>query len=126
MKNLIYVLVWSVAFIIFGIYVTVNVSDFTEKYTEKIEIVGIHIISDDWDTASKDLDSLHKEWHKERKRWYKLLNHEYFDAVCLDLEILSKNILVQDKSKALEKIEYIKSNLSNILESDRCDSNHIF
>lgn len=126
MKNLIYVLVWTVVFIIFGILVTVNVSDFTEKYTRKIEIIGSYIESDDWDLADRDLKNLNKEWHEEKKGWYKLLDHEYFDEVCLNLEILSKYILVRDKSKALEKIEYIKSNLNNILESDRCDSNHIF
>lgn len=126
MKAFIYVIIWTTLFVIFGIYTNIEVDKFTEKYTDKIDQVAIYIEEDDWQKAKDSLKDYHEVWHEERIGWYKLLNHDYFDAICLQIDMLDKNILVEDKAKALEKIELIKSNLGNILEGEKCDSNHIF
>lgn len=126
MRTFIYVLIWTVLFVAFGIYSNIEIEKFTDKYADKIEIISTYIEDDDWQNAKSSLDDYHKVWHEERIGWYKLLNHDYFDCICLQIEMLDKNILVKDKAKALEKIEMIKSNLDNIIEGEKCDSNHIF
>ncbi|MEF9990582.1 MAG: DUF4363 family protein [Romboutsia sp.] len=126
MKSLISVIIWSIVFIVGGLYINSEIYNFTDKYTSRIELIGKHMENDDWDIAKENLDIFYEKWHEEKDGWYKLLNHEYFDCICLDINILYKNISVRDKSRALEEVEVIKMTLSNILESTKCDFNHIF
>lgn len=119
-------MIWTFLFVIFGVYTNIEINKFTDKYSLKIDAIAVYIKEDNWDKAKDSLGEYHEIWHDERTGWYKLLNHDYFDCICLQLELLDKNILVKDKSNALEKIELIKSNLDNILEGEKCDSNHIF
>ena len=42
------------------------------------------------------------------------------------LILLNKSIKYDDKLNALEQVETIKMLLNNILESEKCDLNHIF
>lgn len=126
MKAFIYVIIWTLLFVIFGVYTNIEINKFTDKYSQKIDIIAVYIEEDNWSKAKDSLKDYHEIWHEERIGWYKLLNHDYFDCICLQIELLDRNILVQDKSKALEKIELIKSNLDNILDAEKCDSSHIF
>ena len=126
MRAFICVMIWTILFIGFGIYTNIEIDTFTNKYTDNIEIIANYIEQDDWENAKDSLNSYHDIWHEERVGWYMLLNHDYFDCICLQIDLLDKNILVEDKSKALEKIELIKSNLDNILEGEKCDTKHIF
>jgi hypothetical protein len=119
-------MIWTFFFIIFGIFTTHKIEVFTDKYLDKIEVINTYIEEDDWENAKIYMQNYHTLWHSEKTHWYKLLNHDYLDGVCLQLELLLKNISTEDKSKALEKIEAIKSNLENILELEKCDLNHIF
>lgn len=126
MRSLIFVIVWSVLFIVFGLYVNSEVYTFTGNYTSKIEIIGEYIEANNFDSARDNLVEFSKIWHKEKSQWYKLLNHEYFDIVCLNINIIDKALILDDKSRALESIELIKMTLNNMLESEKCDLNHIF
>lgn len=125
LRSFIIVIVWTLLFCLFGFYINKEVYDFTDKYTYKIEILEKYIEDDDLDLAKKNLESLSKSWHKDKKPWYKILNHENFDSICLYLNIIGKSIDVNDKSKAFEYIEKIKITLDSISESERCDLNHI-
>ena len=55
-----------------------------------------------------------------------MVNHEYFDEICLSLNILEQSVKYKENLNALEQIETIKMLLNNILESEKCDLNHIF
>lgn len=125
MKSFIYVLLWTIIFVSLGLFINIKVDDFTDKYTNNIEIIEKYIEEDDLDTAKESLVTYSDSWHEEKKLWYLLLNHENFDTVCLYLNILDKSILTNDKSKCLECIVRIKITLENILENERCDFIHI-
>ncbi|MEG1311535.1 MAG: DUF4363 family protein [Romboutsia sp.] len=125
MKSFIYVLLWTIIFIMFGFYVTNGINKFTYKYKEDISIIENYIEENNWDNAKIELESTIKSWHEKKSIWYKLLNHESFDLVCLHFNILYKSIDIEDKSKSLENIEIIKITLENILEGEKCDLNHI-
>lgn len=125
MKSCIYVLLWTIIFVSLGIFINIKVSDFTDKYTNNIEIIEKYIEDDDLESAKENLVTYSDSWHKEKKLWYLLLNHENFDSICLYLDILDKSILANDKSKCLECIVRIKITLGNILENEKCDFVHI-
>jgi len=126
LKSLIYILIWTTLFILFGFYVNSEIYEFTDKYTSKIDIIEIHIKQDDWESAKAELDKYNKDFYGEKNSWYKLLNHDYFDSVCLYLDILDGSIYSKDKPMSFEQIARIKTTLDNILESEKCDLDHIF
>ncbi|MGL4914502.1 MAG: DUF4363 family protein [Romboutsia sp.] len=126
MKSLIYALVWTTLFVVFGIYVNNEIYSFTDDFTSKIDIIENYIKEDDWESAQDKLQVYHKNFHENRLSWYKLLNHEYFDTICVCLENLNNSIYCKDKSMSLEQTVKIKATLINILESEKFDLNHIF
>lgn len=85
-----------------------------------------NIEDDNLEKVSNDIKKWSKSWHKEKEIWYKIVNHEYFDDICLSLNIIEQSIKYDDKLNALEQVETIKMLLNNILESEKCDLNHIF
>lgn len=125
LRSFIIIIIWTLLFAIFGFYVNKEVCDFTDRYTYKVEVLEKYIEDDDLDLAKSYIINLSKSWHKEKKPWYKLLNHENFDSICMYLNIIEKSIDVNDKSKAFEYIEKIKITLDSISESEKCDLNHI-
>lgn len=126
MKSLFSVLTWTFIFLFLGFYINTEIENFSTKYENKISVIENHIIENNWDDAKEELEDLKKSWHKEKNIWYKLLNHEYFNNVSLNLNILDKAISLNDKPLSFEQIELIKMALDNIVESERCDLNHIF
>lgn len=125
MKSFIYVLIWTILFITFGFYITNGVADFAGNYKNKVTIIANYIEEDNWDEAKTTLKDTSNSWYEEKSFWYKLLNHDSFDLICLQLNILDKSIDTNNKSQALQNIEIIKTTLENISENEKCDLNHI-
>ena len=111
---------------IFRYYSENKIHDFTNKFNSEIEFIQKDIEDDKLDEALVDIKNWSKSWHKEKEFWYKIVDHEYFDDICLSLNILEQSVKYTDKLAALEQIETIKMLLNNILESEKCDLNHIF
>lgn len=126
MKHVIAVLVWTLLFVSLGIYYEIKIHDFTNKFNYKIEIIQKDIENDELNNAIINIKDWSESWHNEKKTWYKIVDHEYFDDICLSLNILEESVKYNDKLNALEQIETIKMHLNNILESEKCDLNHIF
>ena len=123
MKRIIGVLIWTLLFISLGIYSENKIYDFTNKFKSEIELIQKNIEDDNLEKVSNDIKKWSKSWHKEKEIWF---NHEYFDDICLSLNIIEQSIKYDDKLNALEQVETIKMLLNNILESEKCDLNHIF
>lgn len=126
MKSVIGVIVWTILFTLLGIYINDEVYEFTDKYTSNINVIEQYIEDDNWSEASKELDSYSKNYYKEKEMWYKILDHTYFDDICLYINILDKSILTENKTQSFIEIEKIKMTFDNILESGKFDINHIF
>ena len=126
MKRIIGVLIWTLLFISLGIYSENKIYDFTNKFKSEIELIQKNIEDDNLEKVSNDIKKWSKSWHKEKEIWYKIVNHEYFDDICLSLNIIEQSIKYDDKLNALEQVETIKMLLNNILESEKCDLIHIF
>ena len=126
MKSMVGVIIWTILFTLLGIYTNDEVYKFTDKYTSNINIIEEHIEKGNWSEASKELDYYSKDYNDEKEIWYKLLDHTYFDDICLYLNILDKSIITENKTQSFIEIERIKMTLDNILESGKFDINHIF
>ncbi len=126
MKQVIAVLIWTLLFVSLGLYSENKIYDFTNKFKYEIELIQKNIENDKLDKVDIDIKDWSKSWHEEKEVWYKIVDHEYFDDICLSLNILDQSIKYNDKLAALEQIETIKMLLNNILESEKCDLNHIF
>ncbi|MDU2198305.1 MAG: DUF4363 family protein [Peptostreptococcaceae bacterium] len=126
MKSVVGVIVWTILFVLLGIYINDEVYEFTDKYTSNINVIEQHIENGNWSEASKELDYYSKGYYKEKEIWYKILDHTYFDDICLYINILNKSILTENKTQSFIEIERIKMTFDNILESGKFDINHIF
>ena len=91
-----------------------------------MNVIEQHIENGNWSEASKELDYYSKGYYKEKEIWYKILDHTYFDDICLYINILNKSILTENKTQSFIEIERIKMTFDNILESGKFDLNHIF
>lgn len=125
MKSFICVLIWTILFILFGVYVNKGIGDFTDLYKDEIIVIESYIENDNWHDAKIQITKLKNSWFEKKDIWYKLLNHEPFDEISLHINILDKCINIKDKSKSLENIEIIKTTLENILENETYDIQHI-
>ena len=92
MKQVIAVLIWTLLFISLGIYSKTRYSDFTNKFKYEIEVIQKNIEDDKLDKVSIDIKDWSKLWHKEKEVWYKIVDHEYFDDICLSLNVLEINV----------------------------------
>ena len=126
MKSVVSVIVWTFLFTLLGIYTNNEVGKFTDKYVSNINVIEEHIEDGNWSEAYKELDCYSKGYYKEKEIWYKILDHTYFDDICLYINILDKSILTENKTQSFIEIEKIKMTLDNILESGKFDINHIF
>lgn len=126
MKQVIIVLVWTLLFISLGVYSENKIQDFADGFTYKIEVIEKYIEDDKLDVATNKLQDFSNSWHTEKEIWYKIVNHKYFDDICLSINILKQSIKYNDTLSALEQVETIKMLLNNILEYEKCDLNHIF
>ena len=126
MKSLVFVLVWTILFTSLGIYSNNELGNFTEKFEANIITIEKSIKNNKWDNAKNQLLLFSKDYYDEKDTWYRLLDHSYFDDICLYISILEDSIYLEDKIKSLEQIEYIKTTLDNVMQSSKFDINHIF
>lgn len=125
MKSFICVLVWTILFVLFGVYINKGIDNFTSLYKDEIIVIENHIENDNWYDAKIQITELKNSWFEKKDIWYKFLNHESFDEISLHINVLNKCINLKDKSKSLENIEIIKITLENILENETYDIQHI-
>lgn len=126
MKSLIYAVIFTFLFVVFGLHINSEIQEFTDIYISRAETIKTYIKKDDWENTRIELEKYHKDFYQEKERWYKILHHEYFDNICLYLDILDNSVFCKDKSMSLEQLVHIRKTLNNILESEKCDLNHIF
>lgn len=125
MKSSLIVFIWTFLLISFGIYLEHEVTDFTNKYEQKISNIEKQIKLDNFETAENLTKEFLDEWEKDIKIWYMILNNEYFDNIYGFINVLKQSSLTKDKTISLEYIEKIKMNLNNIIQYERLDFNHI-
>lgn len=126
MKNTIIALIWVVLFIFFGIYIDNKVETFGINYIKEIENTYEIIHDEKWQEADKMLDNLFEKLDTQKDFWLKVLNHQYYDDLNLELNLVKNDIYCKNKIRALEELEKIKSILKNLIADEKCNLNYIF
>ena len=126
MRSTIISLTWVILFIFFGIYIDNKVESFGTKYIDDIESTYYVVHEGDWTKSDKMVDDLSKKLETQRDLWLKVLNHQYYDDIQLELNLVKNAIYCKNKIRALEGLEKTKSILLNIIDDEKCNLNYIF
>ena len=126
MKSTIVAVVWVLLFLIFGFYIDHRVENFGQDYIQDVEATYRVVYEQDWDKSDKMLDDLFDKIKTQRDLWLKVLNHQYYDDIQLELNLVKNAIYCKNKIRALEGLERVKSILLNIIDDEKCNFNYIF
>ena len=125
-KSTVLAVVWTVLFLIFGVYISNSVNDVTDKYQDELTKIEHYIDEDKWDNAKENTDKVAENWKKEKSNWYKTLDHASFNMIDTYFNILNKAIIQKDKVSSYEQIENVKSYISNIKGNVNYGPDYIF
>ena len=118
MRNTIIALTWVILFILFGLYIDNKVENFCIDYTKDVQ--------ENWDEADKKLDDLVKKLDRQKDFWLKVLDHQYYDDLNLELGLAKNAVYCKNKIRGLESLEKVESILQNLMADEKCNWNYIF
>lgn len=126
MRSTVIALTWVVLFIFFGLYIDNKVEDFGVEYIKDIQRTYDVVHDGDWRQSDIMVDELFEIIDTQKDLWLKVLNHQYYDDLKLELNLVKNAIFCENKIRALEGLERTKSILLNIIDDEKCNLNYIF
>lgn len=126
MRSTVIALTWVVLFIFFGLYIDNKVEDFGVEYIKDIQRTYDVVHEGDWRQSDIMVDELFEKIDTQKDLWLKVLNHQYYDDLKLELNLVKNAIFCENKIRALEGLERTKSILLNIIDDEKCNLNYIF
>ena len=126
MKSSFFVLIFTILFIILGLFNHDNINEFSYNYLDKFNTIEENVKDENWSKASDLLKTSKDNLEDEKNTWYKLINHEYLNEVFASMEILNQSIYMKDKMICLQEIEKIKMVFNNLMEDECYNFNRIF
>ena len=126
MKSSFFVIIFTILFIILGLFNHDNINEFSYNYLDKFNIIEENVKDENWSKASDLLKTSKDNLEDEKNTWYKLINHEYLNEVFASMEILNQSIYMKDKMICLQEIEKIKMVFNNLMEDECYNFNRIF
>ena len=126
MKSSFFVIIFTILFIILGLFNHDNINNFSYNYLDKFNTIEENIKDENWSKASDLLKTSKDNLEDEKNTWYKLINHEYLNEVFASMEILNQSIYMKDKMICLQEIEKIKMVFNNLMEDECYNFNRIF
>lgn len=126
MKSSFFVIIWTIIFVILGLFNYEKVNEFSYNYINQMNTIEENIKEDKWYQASHNLKNTKVDLEKEKNTWYKLINHDYFNEISTSLEVLEQSIYLEEKMISLQEIEKIKMVFDNLIEDESYNLNRIF
>ena len=126
MKSSFFVIIFTILFIILGLFNHDNINEFSYNYLDKFNTIEENVKDEHWSKASDLLKTSKDNLEDEKNTWYKLINHEYLNEVFASMEILNQSIYMKDKMICLQEIEKIKMVFNNLMEDECYNFNRIF
>ena len=126
MKSSFFVIIFTILFIILGLFNHDNINEFSYNYLDKFNTIEENVKDENWNKASDLLKTSKDNLEDEKNTWYKLINHEYLNEVFASMEILNQSIYMKDKMICLQEIEKIKMVFNNLMEDECYNFNRIF
>lgn len=125
MKTLVYTVIWTILFVVFGFYVSYKAESFASEYTAALDKMEVHIKAEEWDECSDHISELKENFNHDSQMWFKLLNHCHLTDIELYFNLLLDGIYLQDVGTCLEQIECIKMSLHRLIHSEKNTLDHI-
>ncbi|GIM32769.1 DUF4363 family protein [Paraclostridium bifermentans] len=125
MKSIVFTIVWTIALVIFGLFISVKAEDFSLKYTNEMDKLEMYVKSEDWKKCEEYTNNLKDDFKEESKQFFKFSNHCHIGDIELAFNILSDGIYLKDVSTCLEQIDVIKISLHRLIESEKHSLDHI-
>ena len=126
MKSSFFVIIFTILFIILGLFNHDNINEFSYNYLDKFNTIEENVKDENWSKASDLLKTSKDNLEDEKNTWYKLINHVYLNEVFASMEILNQSIYMKDKMICLQEIEKIKMVFNNLMEDECYNFNRIF
>ena len=126
MKSSFFVIIFTILFIILGLFNHDNINEFSYNYLDKFNTIEENVKDENWSKASDLLKTSKDNLEDEKNTWYKLINHEYLNEVFASMEILNQSIYMKDKMICLQEKEKIKMVFNNLMEDECYNFNRIF
>ena len=126
MKSSFFVIIFTILFIILGLFNHDNINEFSYNYLDKFNTIEENVKDENWSKASDLIKTSKDNLEDEKNTWYKLINHEYLNEVFASMEILNQSIYMKDKMICLQEIEKIKMVFNNLMEDECYNFNRIF
>ena len=126
MRNTIIALTWVIFFIFFGLYIDNKVEKFCIGYTKEVQATYEVIHNENWDEADKRLDDLVKKLDTQKDFGLKVLDHQYYDDLNLELGLAKNAVYCKNEIRGLEALERVESILQNLMADEKCNWNYIF
>ena len=114
MKSSFFVIIFTILFIILGLFNHDNINEFSYNYLYKFNTIEENVKDENWSKASDLLKTSKDNLEDEKNTWYKLINHEYLNEVFASMEILNQSIYMKDKMICFQEIEKNKMILNNL------------
>lgn len=125
MKTLIYTVIWTVLFVVFGLFVSFKAESFATEYVDALDKIEEHIKAEEWEECDEHIKELKDNFRRDSKGWFKLLNHCHLGDVELYFNVLIDGVYLKDVGMCLEQIECIKISLHRMIESEKHNLDHI-
>lgn len=125
MKSFIGVVVWTLLFIVLGLFVESDLSNFINSYDRRLDSLEGYISNSNYELALDEVLDISRDLNHFKGKWYKLVDHTHYNEVLFCLEVLEDQTTLKDESLYLEYINRIRYAFVNILQDEICDLNHI-
>ncbi len=125
MKTLFYTVVWTILFVVFGLFVSYKAESFAYEYVNALNKIEVHVKAEEWEDCNIHIENLKENFEKDSKVLFKVLNHSHLGDVELAFNILSDGVYLKDVGMCLEEIENIKISLHRMIESEKHNLDHI-
>ncbi|GAA0705207.1 hypothetical protein GCM10008904_12950 [Paraclostridium ghonii] len=125
MKSIVFTVIWTIALVTFGLFISFKAEDFSINYTNKMDKLEVYVKNEDWDKCEKYTNEIEKNLKNESKQFFKFLNHCHLGDIELAFNVLSDGIYLKDVSICLEQIDIIKISLHRLIESEKHNLDHI-
>lgn len=126
MKSSFFVIIFTILFIILGLFNHNKINQFSYDYLDKFNTIEENIKDENWSKSSLLLKTAKDNLEDEKNIWYKLINHEYLNDIFESMEILNQSIYMEDKMISLMELEKIKMVFNNLMEDECYNFNRIF
>ena len=109
-----------------GVWERTAVTKACEDMTLRLTQIGELIEKGDYISAYENAEKINGFWEKKERVLDVLIRHEDTDDIALDIDVLERYILLEDKTLSLSTVDEISGQLEEIQKKTRVHYTNIF